>query len=106
MNGLGAEHEGIEALVPASQQAWPQRDPVALRFRRGLRCLVAAMGIALSGPAAYYACLNMRPPTPRGGDLYFGDGTGFIIAAVLGVPALMLLLVAAIGLRREKQQDG
>jgi hypothetical protein len=48
-------------------------------------------GLVLLVPVAYYSYLNINPPQPRPGDLYFGDGTGFVIAAFAACPAVAAL---------------
>jgi hypothetical protein len=48
-------------------------------------------GLVLLVAVAYYSCLNINPPRPRPGDLYFGDGTGFVIAAFAACPAAAAL---------------
>lgn len=48
-------------------------------------------GLILLVPVAYYSYLNINPPRPRPGDLYFGDGTGFVIAAFAACPAVAAL---------------
>ncbi len=62
------------------------RKPSWVRLSCGLS-LVA--GLLLLVPATFYAYLNLHPPPvrPDGGDLYFGDGTGFVLASFFAVPA-------------------
>ena len=62
--------------------------PVRLKVVSAL-CVLA--GLVLLVPAVYYSYLNIDPPEPRPGDLYFGDGIGFIIAAFAGIPAVAAL---------------
>ena len=61
-------------------------------------CLL--LGTILLVPTGHYSYLNIDPPAVGPGDLYFGDGTGFVIALFFGVPALVLLAIGALLLRR------
>ena len=48
-------------------------------------------GLVLLVPVANYSHLNINPPRPRPGDLYFGDGTGFVLAAFAACAAVAAL---------------
>lgn len=55
--------------------------------------LAVAAGTVFVLLAAYYSYLAVNPPqpSPDGGDLYLGDGTGFVIAFFFVCPALASL---------------
>ena len=52
------------------------------------------VGAACAVPAVFYSYLNVNPPQPRSGDIYFGDGTGFVIG---GIAACFSTAALAIG---------
>jgi hypothetical protein len=61
------------------------------------------VGLLLLVPAVFYSYLNVNPPIAGEGDVYFGDGTGFVIGALFGVLAVAALAggaAAAIFARR------
>lgn len=65
-------------------------------------------GLVLLVPVIYYSYLNINPPQPRPGDLYFGDGTGFVIAVVAACPAVAALaagLLVPLLWRRSRMTD-
>jgi hypothetical protein len=54
-------------------------------------------GLVLLVPVAYYSYLNINPPRPRPGHLYFGDGTGFVLAAFAAFAACPAVAALAAG---------
>ena len=62
------------------------------RYLKAISAACSGIGALLLVPVVYYSYLNITPPVQRPGDIYFGDGTGFALAAVAGLPAAVLLL--------------
>lgn len=52
------------------------------------------VGAACAVPAVVFTYLNVNPPEPRSGDIYFGDGTGFVIGGVAACFAAAALTTA------------
>jgi hypothetical protein len=63
---------------------------------RAFSIVSVGTGLVLLIPTVYYSYLNVDPPKPRPGDLYFGDGTGFVIAALFAFPAVLALAAGLI----------
>jgi hypothetical protein len=74
---LNPTHEVVRAKAP-----WLLKAISIISILVGLLCAV---------PAVYYTYLNINPPVAGSGDLYFGDGTGFVLGAMAGCPAVAAL---------------
>ena len=67
----------------------------------GAVCLLA--GLVLLVPVVYYSYLSIDPPEMRPGDLYFGDGTGFVFSAFFAVPAVAALVIGFLVVSRGRR---
>ncbi len=57
-------------------------------FLKATSIVSILVGLLCTIPAVYYPYLNLNPPKAHPGDLYFGDGTGYVIGALAGCLAV------------------
>lgn len=81
MTGWGSGHK----------DAHVEREIKVPRCLKAISAACLGVGALLLVPVVYYSYLNINPPVQRLGDIYFGDGTGFALAAVAALPAAVAL---------------
>ncbi|GAA4719860.1 hypothetical protein [Nocardioides conyzicola] len=95
----------VHAQTPAGTKA-DASEPRRSQWRTLVGAVCLLVGGLLLVPVVYYSYLDIDPPEMRPGDLYFGDGTGFAIAAGYAVVAALLLLIGLLLVRDGRAAGG